>query len=97
MVKPSVYILGGKPEIYLTPEDQDGNFFTPSQSRLSVKEPSGNIFTVSGADLTLASGYYFYDYKPATIGWYEYEIWVEDSAGREIVETNGFEVTDRVY
>ncbi len=97
MVKPNVYILGGNQELYIIPADQNGEFFAPSESRISVKEPSGDIFTVSGVDLTLASGYYFYEYKPATIGWYEYEGWVKDSAGREIVQTNGFEVTDRVY
>jgi hypothetical protein len=97
MTKPSVYILGGKPELSLTPTDQNGDFFTPSEMRLSVKAPSGTILTVSGADLLIASGYYFYEYKPDAIGWYEYEAWVKDAGGREIAQTNGFEVTDRVY
>lgn len=97
MVKPNVYILGGKPELVVAPTDQDGVFFVPSEMRLSIKAPSGTITTVSGGELTLASGYYVYDYKPATIGWYEYEGWVKDSGGREIAQTNGFEVTDRVY
>lgn len=90
-------MLGGKPELDITPLDQNGNFFTPSEMRLSIKPPSGTILTVSGADLILASGYFYYEYKPETIGWYEYEGWVKDSAGREIAQTNGFEVTDRVY
>lgn len=81
----------------ITPLDQDGVFFVPSEMRLSVKAPSGIITTVSGGDVTLASGYYFYEYKPLTTGWYEYEAWVKDSGGRERAETNGFEVTDRVY
>lgn len=97
MVNPHVYILGGKPEISLTPADQDGEFFTPSEMRLSIKEPDGDLITFSGGDLTLASGYYFYRYHPETIGWYQYEAWVKDSEGREIVETNGFEIIDKVY
>jgi len=98
MVKPNVYVLGGRPELLLTPTDQNGEFFTPSEMRLSVKEPTGSIYTVSGGDLTaVVSGYYFYQYHPETIGWYEYEGWAKDSAGREIAQTNGFEVIDRVY
>jgi hypothetical protein len=97
MTKPSVYILGGTPELSLIPTDQNGEFFTPTEMRLSIKEPSGEIFTVSGTDLAIASGYYYYDYKPDTIGWFEYEAWVKDSTGREIAQTNGFEIIDRVY
>lgn len=98
MTKPNVYVLGGTPELDVTPVDQNGDFFVPSQMRLSIKAPSGTITTVSGAELILASGgYYYYEYKPLTIGWYEYEAWVKDSANREIAQTNGFEVTDRVY
>lgn len=97
MVNPNVYILGGKPELAITPTDEDGEFFTPSLMRLSIKEPDGDIITLSGADLTPASGFYYYRYNPETIGWYEYEGWVRDSAGREVASTNGFEVTDRVY
>lgn len=96
-INPHVYVLGGKPEISLTPEDQNGEFFIPTLMRLSIKEPDGDIITVSGDDLILASGFYYYRYNPETIGWYEYEAWVRDSAGREIASTNGFEVIDRVY
>jgi len=97
MVNPNVYVLGGKPELTITPLDQDDLFFIPSLLRLSIKEPDGDIITVSGGDLTLASGYYYYRYNPETVGWYEYEAWVRDAEGREIAETNGFEVIDRVY
>lgn len=97
MAKPHVYVLGSKPQLELNPTDQNGVFFTPSEMRLTVKEPDGDIFTVSGAEMTLASGYYFYEYKPLTRGWFEYEGWCTDSAGREIAATNGFEVVDRVY
>lgn len=91
------YVLGGTPEIDFTPKDQDGIFFVPSESRLSIKDPAGTILTVSGADLTTASGYFYYLYHPELIGWYQYEVWVKDSTNREKVETAGFEVYDKVY
>lgn len=97
LTRPNVWVLGGAPELDITPTDQNGEFFTPSEMRLSIKAPDGVIFTVSGDDLTLASGYFAYQYKPETIGWYEYEAWVKDAGGRERAETKGFEVTDRVY
>lgn len=97
MVNPNVYVLGGKPDLSLTPTDQNGDFFTPTAMRLSIKEPDGDFITFSGEDLVLASGYYFYRYHPETIGWYEYEGWVRDSEGREITETKGFEIIDRAY
>jgi hypothetical protein len=97
LVKPNVYVLGGKVEIDMYPTDLSGTFFVPSRSRLSIKEPDGDIITVSGADLTVASGYLYYLYRPPTIGWFEYESWVEDSTEREVAQTNGFEVIDRVY
>jgi hypothetical protein len=96
MVKPNEYILGGTPEIDITPKDQDDIFFVPTEARLSIKEPTGTITTVSGGDLVLASGYLYYLYHPLEIGWYEYESWVKDNSGREVVKTNGFEVTDRL-
>lgn len=97
LTKPNVWELGSRPRILVVPTDQDDMFFEPSEMRLSVKAPSGTITTVSGAELTIASGYYFYYYKPETRGWYEYESWVKDSAGREITKSNGFEIIDRVY
>lgn len=96
-MKPNRYVLGGVPEIDVTPSDQDGVFFVPSQMRLSIKAPTGEIVTVSGAELISASGYFYYLYHPETTGWYEYESWVADSSGRAKAETNGFEVIDRVY
>lgn len=97
MTKPNSYVLGGKIEIDLYPTDLAGVFFVPSEMRLSIKEPNEQIVTYSGGDLTVASGYLFYLYRPPIVGWYEYESWVKDSTEREIAQTNGFEVIDRVY
>lgn len=97
MVRPNVYVLGGITEIDLTPTDLAGDFFIPSESRLSIKEPDGDIITVSGGDFITASGYLYYLYRPPTVGWFQYESWVKDSTGRETAQTNGFEVIDKVY
>jgi hypothetical protein len=98
MTKPSVYVLGGKPELDLLFLDVNGVPFTPVEMRLSIKEPGGTIITVSGSDMTLVSGgAYSYLYRPPTVGWYEYEGWGKDGTTREVAQTNGFEVIDRVY
>jgi hypothetical protein len=97
MVNPNVYVLGGSPELRLEFFDQQGEPMVPNESRLSVKSPEGNIVTYSGADLSSASGYLYYIYHPSIIGWYEYEGWGKDGTGREIAQTNGFEVVDRLY
>ena len=97
MVNPNVYVLGGTPELRLEFYDQNNEPMVPYQYRLSVKDPVGNIVTYSGAELTSASGYIYYIYRPPIIGWYEYEAWGADGSGREIAQTNGFEVVDRVY
>lgn len=99
MTKPNQYVLGGNQEIFFVPKDQDGAFFVPAASdiRLTIKEPTGTLWTVSGGDIYLASGYLGYIYHPQTIGWYQYEIWVKDPNGREKVETNGYDVYDKVY
>lgn len=98
MAKYNTYILGGKPELDLLFIDEFGVPFTPIEMRLSIKEPSGDIVTVSGGDMILASGgAYTYLYRPPEIGWYEYEGWGMDGSTREVAQTNGFEVTDRVY
>lgn len=96
MTKPNIYELGGVEEVYFTPTDQNGQVFQPTFIRVSFKEPTGNIFTVSGAELTLTSGVYSYLYEPATTGWYEYEIAVEHG-DRKIVKSNGFDVIDNVF
>jgi hypothetical protein len=95
----NTYILGGAPELKLAFYDLDNKPMIPSEYRLSVKNPLGDILTVSGAELTTSvSGTYLtYIYRPPVIGWYEYEAWGKDGTGREIAQTNGFEVTDRVY
>lgn len=101
MAKPNVYVLGSKPRLKAFPTDENGDFFTPSISRISVKSPDGEIYTVSGAGtdetLIVGSGYLYFKYEPETIGWYEYEGAVEDSEGNKIVATHGFEVIDRLY
>lgn len=97
MAKPNEYVLGTVVKLKLYPTDLNNDFFVPNESRLSVKQPDGQIITISGAGLTTASGYLFYKYKPPTIGWFEYESWVKDSAQNEDAQTHGFEVIDRVY
>ncbi len=95
---PNVYVLGGTPELRMEFDNSSGQPFTPILVRLSIKAPDGDIVTISGADLTVsASGIYTYLYRPETIGWYEYEGWGRDSSDREIAETSGFEVIDRLY
>jgi hypothetical protein len=96
VVAPNRYVLGGKPELYVTTVDLEGVTFIPSEIRLSVKEPSGIIITVSGAEMITASGYMSYFYKPPTAGWYATETWVKDSTGREDTAAGGFEVYDSV-
>lgn len=98
VAKPNVYVLGSKPELDLAFTTTAGAPFEPSESRLSIKQPDGEIITVSGGgDLVYASGHLTYLYRPPTIGWYEYEGWGKDGTGREVANTNGFEVIDRVY
>lgn len=97
--KPNRYVLGTTPRLKITPTDQDGIFFVPTQSRLSVKHPDGTIFTYSGADFTVVtSGYMYKIFNEAdTVGWYEYEAWVRDGNGLEDAATKGFEIYDNVY
>jgi len=98
MTKHNNYILGGKPELSLLFIDENGVIFVPLEMRLSIKEPTGSIITVSGADMIQASGGAFtYLYRPPVVGWYEYEGWGRDGLDREVAQTNGFDVTDRVY
>lgn len=98
MSKPNEYFLGGKPKIKLTTIDEDGVGFIPTLSRLSIKEPDGDIVTISGGDMTyVGSGLSYYLYHPDTTGWYEYEGWVRDGHGFEDTDSNGFEIIDRVY
>lgn len=91
------YVLGGNEEIYFTPKDQDGIFFVPSEMRLSVEDPQGVIYTVSGGNVIQASGYFSLIYKPVLKGRHQYEVWVKDASGREKVETAGFEIYDKVF
>lgn len=97
MTKPSRYVLGGNIELIITTVDIDGNDFIPAEARLSIKEPSGIVVTISGGDMNIVvSGYMSYLYRPPTRGWFEYESWVKDG-DREDTDTNGFDVYDRVY
>lgn len=97
LAKPNRYVLGSKPELDLTFYNEQGQRFTPSETRLSIKEPTGTIITYSGAELIQASGYLYTLYRPPVIGYYEYEGWGKDGAGREIASTASFEVFDRLY
>lgn len=97
LAKPNVYILGSKPRLKLVFETDGGDAFIPVESRLSIKQPDGEIITYSGGDLTQGSGYLYTLYRPPVIGWYEYEGWGLDGLGQEVAKTKGFEVTDRVY
>lgn len=96
MAKPNVYQLGSTPEIILAFTDTEDDPFYPAQVRLSIQSPDGTITTVSGAVLntTTISGAMTYIYTPTIAGWYEYEGWGKDGAGREITKTNGFEISD---
>lgn len=91
------YVLGTKPRLKIYPLDTDGVIFVPSEIRLSIKEPDGQIITYSGADLTTASGFLYYYYNPETVGYYEYETWVKDGNGLEAAATKGFEIYDNVF
>jgi len=92
------YVLGAKPRIKVLPVDENGSIFVPSEIRLSIKEPTGDITTFSGAELFTASGGWLYTlYTPLTKGWYQYETWVKDGNGLEDTATNGFEVYGEVY
>lgn len=97
MTKPNRYVLGSSPEIDLTFTDENGDSFTPVEIRLSIKEPTGTIVTYSGGDLTAGSGYLYVVYRPPVVGYYPYEGWGIDGAGREIASTASFEVFDKVY
>jgi hypothetical protein len=97
IAKPHRYTLGGTPEVYGTAEDQNGALFIPSESRISIKQPDGDIITYSGGDMIVASGYYGVLYRPPTTGWYATETWAKDGTGREDTDSGGFEVIDSVY
>lgn len=96
-------MLGGNVELDLTVYDTDDHPFIPNEARMSIKDPTGLITTISGGisnptgDLIQGSGYLYYLYRPPVIGWTEYESWAKDGTGRETTNTNGFETVDRVY
>jgi hypothetical protein len=96
MTDPNVYVRGGRPRINLNTVDTNGNSFIPTEARLSIEQPDGEIFTVSGEGMVQASGISYYLYRPTQIGWYEYEAWVKDGYGFEDTDRNGFEVIDTV-
>jgi hypothetical protein len=96
VAEPNKYVLGGRPEIFVETTDLDGVLFIPSEIRLSIKAPTGIITTVSGAEMTVASGYMYYLYRPPVKGWYATETWVKDGTGREDTAGGGFEVVDYI-
>ena len=98
--KPSTYDLGATPELYGIFKNRAGEGVIPTESRITVKQPDGTLYTVSGADLivdTVTSGLLYFVYTPTTRGWYEYEAWGKDGNDREVAQTRGFEIRDRVY
>ncbi len=91
------YVLGSTPRLKVITIDTEGEPFEPTEARLSIKDPLGNIYTYSGGDLTVASGYLYTIYHPQYVGWYQYEGWVKDGNGLEDAATKGFEIYDLVY
>lgn len=98
MTKPNVYVRGGKPEIIIVTTDLNGNVFIPTEARLSVEDPLGNVITYSGGDMLMdtASGYLYVDYRPSVRGWYSYDSWVKEDV-REDTDRNGFEVVEGIF
>jgi hypothetical protein len=99
LTKPNEYVLGGTIALRAKFTNDAGTGVTPSEARISVKEPSGTVLTISGGELTPSttiSGMSFYMYRPPTVGWFEYESWGKDGNGNEVVQTNGFEIIDRI-
>lgn len=86
--------LGGNVKLSETTEDEDGNAFIATDSRLSVQDPTSSVFTVSGEGMVLASGEMSYLYTPFVRGFYNYEFWWVDPSGREFVTAHGFDITD---
>lgn len=68
MTKYNVYVLGATPELDLTVYDTNKVAFIPTESRLSIKQPDGQIVTYSGGDLIEASGYLYTLYRPPIRG-----------------------------
>jgi hypothetical protein len=96
MTKPNSYIKGGNIELKVATIDSNGEAFTPTLVRLSVRPPSGTVVTYSGGDLSAGTGYLYRLYTPTTSGYYTYEGWVQDEDGREGMDANGFYVSDRI-
>lgn len=99
MTRPNEYVLGGTVQVRAKFTDDAGIGVTPIEMRISVKDPTGTITTVSGGDLlpsTSISGMFYFNYRPL-LGWTEYESWGKDGNGNEVAQTNGFEVVDRLY
>jgi len=100
VTKANEYILGGVEQIRAKFTNEAGVGVTPTEMRISIKDPLGEIVTVSGGFLTAhatISGMFYTLYRPPVTGWYEYESWGKDGNGNEIVQTNGFEIGDRLY
>jgi hypothetical protein len=100
MARPDEFVLGGTQRIRAKFTDDYVYGVTPLEMRISLKDPLGEILTVSGGDLlvdTTTSGQFYFVYRPPLVGWYEYESWGKDGNGNEVVETAGFEIVDRLY
>jgi hypothetical protein len=100
MDKPNTWVLGATPEIDLSVYDRANHLITPTEVRLTIKTPEGEITTVSGDGMLTASGYMYYVYRPPVRGWYVYEVWAKDINGMEgtsdASDFNGFEVIDLI-
>lgn len=88
------YVLGSKPKLKVTTTDTNGIVFIPSEIRLSVKAPTGEITTYSGMEMVTASGYMYVIYDPTSEGVYAYKGWAKDSGGLEDADERMFEVYD---
>ena len=88
MTRPATYNVGATIEIDLTALDANDNPVTPDESRVSILQPDGTVFTVSGI-------YPSYDYDATQLGFHVYEGWVIKNAVED-AQTHGFHIVNHV-
>jgi hypothetical protein len=93
---PPIYDKSSSVELRLHATDSEGNVITPADARISILLPDGTTTVVEYEDLTPEDTDLIYDFIPDQTGWFEYEGWIKDDAGRESTQTKGFTVTDYV-